>query len=422
MRRRVLLAALGAAVAGLAGAAQGQIFGGDWDGNQACIDMKISYRICGACPFCWPCADISYWLPKWEVDASRDRDSRGRPSRGDGELHFYQVKVKPMNKGIFQQPCNESRSCVGGCFRPTIGAIVDHFYDSRKDEDWLLNNDRMTRERVMPPWVDFMRIAPPTGTWGRALPRAGHVIHTSKLAASGMASLRGFNIARYPYDLWPEPGHYRLDSCQLPSCGPLVPNAQFPEVGPFPCMQLEKPARLGCAAAGFDFSNALRSTAPDYERDEDGKYTWIIWKHRTCTCPVPLGYCAEQLRGLGDDNRCVAPGSLGSVVRQVGETVIGELRSTIGALADTLREELNASLDSFTQGFTRVTQSTQGPGPAPVRTPTTCSRPEYESCQAYNAQVRAHNASLGPDEQHLRRPLRNCGHHRSSCCENVPFC
>ena len=208
----VLLAVL----TGFTGAAWGQLFGDGFDANDACIDLKINYRICGSCPFCWPCADIRYWVPKWEVEAGRDNDSRGRPSRGEGELHFFQVKVKPMTKGFFQQPCNESRSCVGGCFRPTIGAVVDHFYDSRRDADWLLNNDRMTRERTMPPWAQLMMIAPPTGTWGRALPRAGYVIHTSKLAASGMASLRGFNIARYPYDLWPDRGHYRLDSCRLP--------------------------------------------------------------------------------------------------------------------------------------------------------------------------------------------------------------
>ena len=412
MRKGVLLVVMGMVLAGSAGAAWGQIFAGDWDGNQKCIDLKISYRICGSFPFIWPCADIKYWIPKWQVEASRSNDGDGRPSRGDGDLHFFQVKVKPMNKGIFQQPCNESRSCVGGCFRPMIGAIVDHFYDSRSDPDWLLRNNRMTNDRTMPPFVELMRIAPPTGTWGRALPRAGHVIHTSPLAASGLAALRGFNIARYPIDLWPVAGLYRLDGCQLPDCGPLLPTAQFPAVGPFPCMQLEKPVRLGCAAAGFDFSNALRSVSPDFEEDKDGRYTWIIWKHRSCTCPVPLGYCAELLRGLGDDNRCVAPGNLGSIVREVGQTVIGELQSSVGALADNLRDELDGTVSSITDSFTTLTGTTQGQGSAPVSIPIACSHSQFQACEARNQA--ALDEAVDPDSV----VLEDCSYYQSFCCSD----
>ena len=413
MRKWIVLIGLGVTLAGFAGAAGAQVFAGDWEGNEKCIDLSISYRVCGTCPFCWPCADIKYWLPKWEVEASRSQDDQGRPSRGDGDLRFFQVKVKPMNKGIFQQPCNESRSCVGGCFRPTIGAIVDHFYDSRSDEDWLLRNNRMTNNRTMPLFADMMRIAPPTGTWGRALPRAGYVIHTSPLAASGLASLRGFNIARYPYDLWPVAGLYRLDACHLPDCGPLVPNAQFPEVGPFPCMQLEKPARLGCAAAGFDFSNAMRSVSPDFDKDKDGRYTWIIWKHRSCTCPVPLGYCAHQLEGLGDDNRCVAPGNLASIVRQVGESVIGELQSTVGALADNLRDQLNDTASQITDSFTNLTGTTQGQGPAPVSIPVACSRSEHQACEARN------RAAVEDAEDPALVVLEDCSYYQSFCCSDA---
>lgn len=413
MRRLILMVATVAALTGAGGAARGQIFDSGFDANDACIDLKIRYRVCGTCPFCWPCADIGYWIPKWAVEVSRDADSKGRPSRGDGDLHFFQVKVKPMTKGVFQQPCNENRSCVGGCFRPTIGALVDHFYDSRRDDDWLLNSDRMTGNRTMPPFATFMMIAPPTGTWGRALPRAGHVIHSSPLAASGLAALRGFNIARYPYDLWPLAGLYRLDGCQFPDCGPLVPNAQFPEVGPFPCMQLEKPARLGCAAAGFDFSTALRAVAPDYQDGEDGQYTWVIWKHRTCTCPVPLGYCAAQLRGLGDDNRCVAPrSSLASLIQQVGQTVIGELQSSVGVLADNLREELDNQLSSVTDGFANLTGTTQGQGAAPVSIPVACSRSQYQACGARN------RAALQEADDPALAMLEDCSYYRSYCCDD----
>lgn len=407
MRKTTLLLL---ALMGLANVAWGQLFGDAWDANDKCIDLKISYRVCGTCPFCWPCADIRYWVPKWVVEAGRKPEKQGT-----GKLHFYHVKVKPATRGFFQQPCNENQSCVGGCFRPTLGAVVDHFYDSRSDDDWLLANERMTSERGMPPWATFMTVAPPTGTWGRALPRAGHVIHTSPLAASGMAALRGFNIARYPYDLWPQKGRYRLDACRLPDCGPLIPNAQFPEVGPFPCMQLEKPLRLGCAAAGFDFSNMLRAANPGYEKDEDGQYTWIIWKHRRCTCPVPLGICAEQLRGLGDDNRCVAPGPLASVVREVGEAVIKELRNTASAMADNLQGQLEAQLGAVSESFARVTETVQGPVAPPVGIPTGCNRAGFETCQASNRERRLHNEQLASGEAPL--PLLDCSVHHSFCCQ-----
>lgn len=397
---------------GFANVAWGQLFDDAWDANDKCIDLKINYRVCGTCPFCWPCADIKYWVPKWVVEAGRKPEKQGT-----GKLHFYHVKVMPATRGLFQQPCNENKSCIGGCFRPTLGAVVDHFYDSRSDDDWLLANERMTSDRGMPPWATFMTVAPPTGTWGRTLPRAGHVIHTSPLAASGMAALRGFNISRYPYDLWPQEGRYRLDACRLPDCGPLVPNAQFPEVGPFPCMQLEKPKRLGCAAAGFDFSNAFRAAGTAYEKGEDGQYTWVIWKHRRCTCPVPLGICAEQLRGLGDDNRCVAPGPLASVVREVGEVIIGEVRNTTSTLAENLQGQLETQVGAITESFARVTESVQGPGVPPVETPTGCNRPGFESCQATNSERQLYNERLNAGEAPL--PMLDCSVHRSFCCQDA---
>ena len=424
MRKSILLAVLAAVMGGLASPepTTAQLFGSGWNANKQCIDLKIRRRICGSCPFCWPCADIKYWVPKWKVKAERRKQGNkvqgpgGQGHGGQGDLHFFHVKVEPMTKGIFQQPCNENRSCTGGCLRPTIGAIVDHFYDSRNDPDWLLNNERMTQDRTMPPWAQYMMIAPPTGTWGLAMPRGGYVVHTSPLAASGLASLRGFNIARYPFDLWPDQGYYRLNGCSLPDCGPLVPNAQFPEVGPFPCMQPEKPKRLGCAAAGLDFSNLIGSG--DFPgQNRDGKYTWVIWKHRSCTCPWPLGYCAEQLRGLGDNNRCIAPGNLGSIIREIGSAVAGEVRATFG-----VDPPGGAGNTETTAAFKEQTGSTRGQGRPPAATPSSCSRPLFRSCQQHNARVRAHNASLGPGERHRRRPLRNCGSHRSSCCSNRTDC
>ena len=216
----------------------------------------------------------------------------------------------------------------------------------------------------MPLFADLMRIAPPTGTWGRALPRAGHVIHTSPLAASGLASLRGFNIARSTPTIC---GRWRGCIAWAPATSAradrLSPNAQYPEVGPFPCMQLEEPARLRLRGGRL---RLLQRPAGRWRRTttrtRTARYTWIIWKHRSCTCPVPLGYCAHQLEGLGDDNRCVRRDRWGASCARVGESVIGELRSTIGALADNLRNELENTASSITDSFANLTGTASGPG------------------------------------------------------------
>lgn len=87
---------------------------------------------------------------------------------------------------------------------------------------------------------DYWRIAPPFGNWGRALPRTGHVIHTNKIAASGLAALRGFNIGRYPVEVWPQEGFLRLPLShpELQGPAPIGQPAIFPWVGPFPCTHL----------------------------------------------------------------------------------------------------------------------------------------------------------------------------------------
>ena len=87
---------------------------------------------------------------------------------------------------------------------------------------------------------DYWRIAPPFGNWGRALPRTGHVIHSNKIAAAGLAALRAFNVARYPVEVWPQEGFLRLPLSN-PDVGGPAPIGQpaiFPWVGPFPCTHL----------------------------------------------------------------------------------------------------------------------------------------------------------------------------------------
>lgn len=87
---------------------------------------------------------------------------------------------------------------------------------------------------------DLWRIAPPFGNWGRALPRTGHVVHSNKIAAAGLAGLRAFNIARYPVEVWPQEGFLRLPLShpEVDGPAPIGQPAIFPWVGPFPCTHL----------------------------------------------------------------------------------------------------------------------------------------------------------------------------------------
>ena len=101
MRRSVVLLVVGVLIGVISGAAQGQLFGEGWDGNEACIDLSIRYRVCGTCPFCWPCADIKYWVPKWEVEAGRSHDGDGRPSRGRRRAALLPGQGEADDQGLF---------------------------------------------------------------------------------------------------------------------------------------------------------------------------------------------------------------------------------------------------------------------------------------------------------------------------------
>ena len=250
--------------------------------NDACIKMRIREDICwtgGPFPVPYPCAHLSFWQPKWIVETKSTFANQGEP-----HFHFHDAKVKPVNQGFaFNDPC---QSCVV----PTLNAVVDHFYDSKSDPEWKTAQSAS----AMPTAVDLQRI----GFWGRLYPRVGYVTPPSTLAASGLAATRGFSLARQPVDLWPVAGKYRLDACQPPSCGPIVPPASPPAVGFLPCMNLEVPARRGCHHAGVNLLGIFDRAAAD------GRYKWVIWKKRRCTLPMPLQWCAYALEGLNEDSMC----------------------------------------------------------------------------------------------------------------------
>ena len=280
MRRNIRIIAAFLAVLGM-GSAEAQLSMGSGL-NKDCIKMSIREDICWTSsipPVPYPCAHLRYWQPKWIVETRA-----GYANLGGESFHFHNAKVKPVDQGFaFNDPC---RSCVV----PTLNAVVDHFYDSRNDPEWKTAQSAS----VMPTAVDLQRI----GLWGRLYPRVGYVTHPSTLAASGLAATRGFSLARQPVDLWPVSGKYRLDGCQLPSCGPIVPPASPPAVGFLPCMNLETPVRRGCHPAGVNLLSSFDRAAAD------GRYKWVIWKKRRCTLPMPLQWCAYSLEGLRKNSTC----------------------------------------------------------------------------------------------------------------------
>jgi len=237
--------------------------------NPLCINMHISYHLCGGI-LPYPCATMTFWEPRWIVDVKAEMsDKQGT------HYHFHNVVVRPVTQGFaFNDPCT-------GCVVPALRALVPAFYTSAGDPLW-----RAGQAPVAPPHI----VAAKVGLWGGLYPRVGFVKHPSPCAASGLAAARGFSIARAPLDLWPVMGAVR------PTV-PLVPTALGIVL---PCMQAQlPPLPAPCFRAGFDFG--LLTAAPAMP---GGFYEWVIWRRKACTLPLPLNWCAEALNGLAKGNLC----------------------------------------------------------------------------------------------------------------------
>lgn len=259
------------------------------------VDMDVGpVRLCGSFPFYWPCTDISYWVPKWMSEVAvmtKPQAGSGVPNEAGKGRYFFEARVKAVWTGptpnasvddVFLMPCTRNNLCVGVPTPEASPAMlpnyVNFFYDSREDLCWsdesMLqcgdpsgsqcpvgsknklewdtvdeSQEELTPQRQpsqasckMKPLgaFDYWRIAPPFGNWGRALPRSGHVIHSNKIAASGLAALRAFNIARYPVEVWPQEGFLRLPLSHpdVEGPAPIGQPAIFPWVGPFPCTHM----------------------------------------------------------------------------------------------------------------------------------------------------------------------------------------
>ena len=236
------------------------------DLNPDCINMRIRYTTCGVIPY--PCAKIRFWQPKWIVKTTADE---GFANAGGQHFHFNNARVEPVSQGFaFNDPCR-------GCAVPTLNSLVTHFYDSKDDPEWKTAQ----KGQAMPAQIANLKML----FWGGAYPRVGYVNHPSPACASGLAAVRAFNIARQPFDLWPNQGNLRN------TFAPIVPNAANIIL---PCMNMEKPKRMVCHRAGHLDKPLLLPIAPS---SPDGEYKWVIWKRKRCTLPLPLNWCADALNG-----------------------------------------------------------------------------------------------------------------------------
>ena len=227
--------------------------------------------------------------------------------------------------------------------------------------------------------------------WGNALPRVGHVTHSSAGAASGLAALRAFNVSRYPVDVWPQFGFMRTPVTHVGEDGlkgpaPIGSPAVFPFVGPFPCMHLRPNATTGlywnpgssshgsdCLPAGvwledamgqpYDatkkgaFEDANVTRRQNNQKQVPENFDWVFWRHRRCTCPWPspsalYAQWFEKQTGASR-NGCIRPGAVSQVAEQVASAAANKFRGM-------MRAGYNAAKTAAQQAVNTAEQATVG--------------------------------------------------------------
>ena len=227
--------------------------------------------------------------------------------------------------------------------------------------------------------------------WGNALPRTGHVTHSSATAASGLAALRAFNVARYPVDVWPQFGFQRTPVAffgkdELDGPAPIGQPAVMPWVGPFPCMHLRPNADTGllydpskvvgtdCFPAGLWLEDAMgqpyhKATKKAWDDANDTgrkagnpqkpeNFDWVFWRYRKCTCPWPspsalYAQWFEKKTGTRR-NACIRPSSN---VTQLAKDVT---KAAANKFRNLLKSTYNAAKTAANQTTGLLEQTTVG--------------------------------------------------------------
>lgn len=448
----VLVALFGAAAANAVDLDLGS--GGDYTREH--VNMSVSsIRLCGSFPFYYPCVDVSYWLPKWmvrtklltvqSVDYTAGNAEAAGTVTGPASLHFFDVETVPAFLGYgtdtrddFLQPCTRNNLCMGvPTPEASPGAFIDDFYFyksgcvmasggnvCRKDPCWAKEThlhvgavgtvdwDRCANDVGASPgdlksiglFVAFNIPPPYPFGWGNALPRTGFVTHTSAGAASGLAALRAFNVARYPTDVWPQFGfmrtpvtHFNEDALKGPA--PIGQPAMYPFVGPFPCMHLRPNSTTGlywapgtrhhgsdCFPAGVWLEDALGQPYDRAKKDafDDANrviradnvrngtqnpqtpenFDWVFWRFRKCTCPWPSPaalYAQHFEKQTGPSrNNCIGKGSVTAIAKDAARAAANTFRGLLRSGYQAAKTAANDAADTAAEATVGMIENVVG--------------------------------------------------------------
>ena len=256
----------------------------------------VSWHITGPC-MCnpiTPCMQVAYWEPGWLVETVKRPgtttlpglgdlltvalDAAGVPPLGGGgagnatgsghtNLQYNEVHVSTFPQ-LLGGPCT-------GC-APSTAPFTLH-YASETDPVW--------RTAVATP--SPLSVLQQIGVWAPLYPRGGKAIHSSEPVGSGIAAVRGMDIAHQPVGTPPHTdAHVVLQPTESTSR----------------CCQLASPRQTPCFPAGTPPLLWEHGTV-----SARGTYIWLFWRKRTC-CVLPAqASCGITLVGTHGANGCLLP-------------------------------------------------------------------------------------------------------------------
>ena len=256
----------------------------------------VSWTMTGLC-FCnptTPCVQVEYWEPGWLVETVKRPGTTsldllapllhtalaavGVPPIGGGgagnasgsghtNLQYHEVHVYTFPQ-LLGGPCT---GCAPGATPFTL------HYASETDPLW--------RTAVATP--SPLSVLQQIGVWAPLYPRGGKAIHSSEPVGSGIAAVRGMDIAHQPVGTPPNAdAHVVLQ----------------PTLSTSTCCQLASPTMTPCFPAGTP--PLLWETGTVSPR---GTYVWIFWRKRSCCVNPAQATCGITLIGTHGANGCLLP-------------------------------------------------------------------------------------------------------------------
>jgi len=262
--------------------------------NMGCVTWAIT----GPC-FCnpyTPCVQVEYWEPGWLIETVK------RPGTTALDLAaplmqaaFSALGVPPFGGGgagnatgaghtnlqyndvhVMAFPQLLGGPCTGCAPNPQSFQLN---YASELDPAWR------TAIAVPSPLDLIQQI----GVWAHLYPRGGKAIHGSEPVGSGIAAMRGMDIAFQPVGTPPNVETHVV----------LAPTG-----GRSTCCQLASPVQTPCFPAGTPPMLWESGTV-----SPRGTYVWIFWRKRSCCVHPNQSTCGITLPGVGGygANGCLIP-------------------------------------------------------------------------------------------------------------------